>query len=70
MSRSTRTSPEYIGHRQARQKARPRPAALERDLAIRVNRAEGQLRGLGRMIANGAYCIDVLQQISAARRAK
>jgi CsoR family transcriptional regulator, copper-sensing transcriptional repressor len=62
-------NPSHNGPDAARQKARPRPAALERDLAIRVNRAEGQLRGLGRMIANGAYCIDVLQQISAARRA-
>jgi DNA-binding FrmR family transcriptional regulator len=53
----------------ARHKARPRPVALERDLANRLSRAEGQLRGLGRMIGGGAYCIDVLQQISAARRA-
>ncbi len=52
-----------------RHKARPRAAALERDLANRLSRAEGQLRGLGRMIGDGAYCIDVLQQISAARRA-
>ena len=61
--------PSHNGTTAARQKARPRSGALQRDLSIRVNRAEGQLRGVGRMIAGGAYCIDVLQQISAARRA-
>jgi DNA-binding FrmR family transcriptional regulator len=53
----------------ARLKPRPRPRNLERDLANRLKRAEGQLRGLGKMVAEGTYCIDVLQQISAVRRA-
>ena len=53
----------------ARLKPRPRPHALERDLIARLSRAEGQLRGLRRMIGEQAYCIDVLQQLSAVRRA-
>lgn len=53
----------------ARLKSRPRAESLERDLANRLKRAEGQLRGLGKMVAGGTYCIDVLQQISAVRRA-
>lgn len=53
----------------ARLKPRPRTQDLEHDLANRLKRAEGQLRGLGKMIAGGTYCIDVLQQISAVRRA-
>ncbi|HYL59676.1 MAG TPA: metal-sensitive transcriptional regulator [Candidatus Acidoferrales bacterium] len=47
----------------------PRPHALDADLSARLSRAEGQLRGLQRMLGDGAYCIDVLQQLSAARRA-
>ena len=35
----------------------------------RLRRAEGQARGLQRMVDEDAYCIDVLTQISAATRA-
>jgi DNA-binding FrmR family transcriptional regulator len=35
----------------------------------RLNRVEGQVRGIGRMIEENRYCIDVLTQISAARAA-
>lgn len=35
----------------------------------RLERAEGQLRGIKRMVGEDAYCIDVLQQISAVRGA-
>jgi DNA-binding FrmR family transcriptional regulator len=39
------------------------------DLLARLNRVEGQVRGITRMIAEGRYCIDVLTQINAARAA-
>ena len=35
----------------------------------RLNRIEGQVRGIARMVDEGRYCIDVLQQISAAQAA-
>jgi DNA-binding FrmR family transcriptional regulator len=35
----------------------------------RLRRIEGQVRGLQRMVAEDAYCIDVLTQIAAATRA-
>ena len=35
----------------------------------RLRRIEGQVRGLGRMVENDEYCIDVLTQISAATKA-
>jgi DNA-binding FrmR family transcriptional regulator len=35
----------------------------------RLRRIEGQVRGLQRMVADDAYCIDVLTQVSAATRA-
>ena len=38
-------------------------------LGKRMARIEGQVRGVGRMIDEERYCIDVLQQISAARAA-
>jgi CsoR family transcriptional regulator, copper-sensing transcriptional repressor len=38
-------------------------------LQARLRRIEGQVRGLGRMVDDDAYCIDVLTQISATTRA-
>lgn len=35
----------------------------------RLNRIAGQVRGIGQMIEDGRYCIDVLTQIQAARAA-
>jgi DNA-binding FrmR family transcriptional regulator len=35
----------------------------------RLRRIEGQIRGLQRMIEEDRYCIDILEQISAANRA-
>lgn len=46
----------------------PDSAATE-DLLKRLRRVEGQVRGIQRMVAEDAYCIDVLTQISAASRA-
>jgi CsoR family transcriptional regulator, copper-sensing transcriptional repressor len=46
-----------------------RPDELKRVLDARLARIEGQVRGLRRLIAEDAYCDDVLAQISAARAA-
>jgi DNA-binding FrmR family transcriptional regulator len=35
----------------------------------RLRRIEGQVRGLQRMVGEGAYCVDVLTQVSAVTRA-
>ena len=35
----------------------------------RLRRIEGQVRGLGRMVEEDRYCIDVVTQISAVRAA-
>ena len=35
----------------------------------RLNRIEGQVRGLSRMVEDGRYCIDIVTQISAVRAA-
>ena len=38
-------------------------------ILVRLRRAEGQVRGIAGMVENDRYCIDVLQQISAAQAA-
>lgn len=35
----------------------------------RLNRIEGQVRGLSRMVEEDRYCIDVVTQVAAARAA-
>ncbi len=39
------------------------------DLLKRLRRAEGQVRGIHRMIEDDVYCIDVITQVSAATKA-
>jgi DNA-binding FrmR family transcriptional regulator len=39
------------------------------ELLARLRRAEGQVRGIQSMVADDAYCIDILTQISAANSA-
>ena len=36
-------------------------------IARRLNRIEGQVRGLSRMLDEDRYCIDILQQIQAVK---
>ena len=44
-------------------------AAGKDQLLKRLSRAEGQVRGISRMIEEDRYCIDVLTQIAAAQAA-
>ena len=39
------------------------------DGLTRLRRVEGQIQGIQRMLEERRYCIDVLQQVTAARRA-
>jgi DNA-binding FrmR family transcriptional regulator len=42
----------------------------DKDIIIkRLKRAEGQVRGLQRMVEDDTYCIDILTQVSAATKA-
>ena len=38
-------------------------------LVRRLNRIEGQVRGLNRMVGEDRYCVDILTQIAAVRSA-
>lgn len=47
-----------------------RPMKLEKEATIkRLNRIEGQVRGIARMIEEERYCIDILQQMQAIKSA-
>jgi CsoR family transcriptional regulator, copper-sensing transcriptional repressor len=54
---------------------RPRPvhdSEIQHDkeaLVKRLNRIEGQVRGVARMIMEDRYCIDVINQVSAMQSA-
>ncbi len=39
------------------------------DILPRLRRAEGQIRGITRMVEERRYCIDIIQQLAAARKA-
>ena len=53
----------------SRKPAVSRDAADRAQLAKRLNRIEGQLRGVGRMIEDDRYCVDILTQVSAVQAA-
>ena len=44
-------------------------SATKDELLGRLSRAEGQVRGVARMVEEDRYCIDVLTQISAVQAA-
>lgn len=40
-----------------------------KSLINRLNRVEGQVRGIRKMVENNAYCVDILTQVSAIQAA-
>jgi CsoR family transcriptional regulator, copper-sensing transcriptional repressor len=42
---------------------------IKASCAKRLNRIEGQVRGIARMVEEDRYCIDIVTQISAVRAA-
>ena len=40
-----------------------------KELLNRVSRLEGQIRGVGKMISEEKYCVEILRQIKASRSA-
>lgn len=51
------------------QRLTEREQKLRHELVARLNRVEGQIRGIKGMIEKDAYCDDVINQISAAQAA-
>ena len=52
-------------HTASKSVVQPHKAALQK----RINRIEGQVRGIGKMIDADRYCVDILTQISAIQSA-
>ena len=50
-------------------KTKERTPGEYRDLINRLNRVEGQIRGIRKMVENDAYCTDILTQVAAATAA-
>ena len=50
-------------------RTKERSEAEVMDLIHRLNRVEGQIRGIRGMIEKNAYCVDILNQVSAANSA-
>lgn len=50
-------------------KTKERPEAEYKDLIHRLNRIEGQIRGIKGMVEKDAYCPDILVQVAAANAA-
>ncbi len=50
-------------------KTKERSEAEKKDLIHRLNRIEGQVRGIRRMVEEGVYCTDILTQVAAANSA-
>ncbi|MDE7325280.1 MAG: metal-sensing transcriptional repressor [Lachnospiraceae bacterium] len=47
-------------------KKKYREASEVTELIHRLNRIEGQIRGIRSMVENNSYCVDILTQVSAA----
>lgn len=50
-------------------KTKERPEKEYRDLLHRLNRIEGQVRGIRGMVEKDAYCTDILIQVAAVNAA-
>lgn len=50
-------------------KTKERPEAEYKDLIHRLNRIEGQIRGIKGMVEKDAYCTDILTQVAAVNAA-
>ena len=46
-------------------KVRDKDGKEYKDLIARLNRIEGQVRGVKRMVEEDRYCVDILTQVSA-----
>lgn len=42
---------------------------VKKDLSVRLNRIEGQIRGIGKLVSDDVYCDDVLNQIASVESA-
>lgn len=58
-----------LSHETHRERKSHHSDQTKRELTVRLNRIEGQIRGIKTLIEKDAYCDDVLNQISAIQSA-
>jgi CsoR family transcriptional regulator, copper-sensing transcriptional repressor len=63
------TAPAAPRHAHEQHTQAPGYSDHKADHLARLNKIEGQISGISRMVTDDRYCIDVLTQISAATRA-
>jgi DNA-binding FrmR family transcriptional regulator len=63
------TAPARNSHTRGQPPQAPGYTDHKADHLARLNKIEGQIRGISRMITDDRYCIDVVTQISAATHA-
>lgn len=51
------------------EKSRHREGKEYKDLITRLNKIEGQIRGIKKMVEDDRYCIDIINQVSAVSAA-
>lgn len=54
---------------QCSERKKKRTPAEKKALMVRLRRAEGQIRGIEKMVENDAYCPEILVQVSAVTSA-
>ena len=59
----------YVVHDEAQCRKSHHPDDVKKDLMNRLNRIEGQVRGIKGMIEKDTYCDDVITQLSATQAA-
>ncbi|MBT9614381.1 MAG: metal-sensitive transcriptional regulator [Burkholderiales bacterium] len=62
---ATKSSTKAPCHAAPKNVVQPHKPGLQK----RINRIEGQVRGIGKMIEGDRYCMDILTQISAIQSA-
>ena len=66
------TSSPSVGTRARKSPAHPRVAhgvSQKAALTRRLSRVEGQVRGIGKMLDDDRYCVDILTQVAAVQSA-
>lgn len=66
-SKSVKSDEKPCCHASA--KTKERTDKEYKSLSNRLNRIEGQVRGIKNMLDNDAYCVDILMQVSAVNAA-
>ena len=65
----TKKNPEEVKKVEIERKTTARTDDDKKELIVRLNRIEGQIRGIKNMVERGDYCIDIIVQVMAATAA-